>query len=198
MDPVSGNQARIVRDQPAEIDFDRGRVRHISFGAGPHRCLGIHFATMEIQIAVEEPHRHALDCQGICVRHRILLEGSRNLFRHTSSLGRPGSARALGDKRAARAHRPASAPAFRSHRASAARPPLAASSRPRAARGAARRPRASDHCNRRGVPRFLPARPGVARDGRSPRRAAPRHNADPPRRAGRSCVWRFCLMPSRA
>jgi cytochrome P450 len=44
-------------DQPAEIDFDRGRVRHISFGAGPHRCLGSHLARLELAIGLEEWHR---------------------------------------------------------------------------------------------------------------------------------------------
>jgi cytochrome P450 len=44
-------------DKPAEIDFDRGRIRHISFGAGPHRCLGSHLARVELAVGLEEWHR---------------------------------------------------------------------------------------------------------------------------------------------
>ena len=46
---------------PEEIQLDRKRNPHMTFGAGPHRCLGIHFATMEIQIAIEELHRRLPD-----------------------------------------------------------------------------------------------------------------------------------------
>jgi cytochrome P450 len=46
---------------PDEVQLDRKSNPHMTFGAGPHRCLGIHFATMEIQIAVEELHRRLPD-----------------------------------------------------------------------------------------------------------------------------------------
>ena len=36
------------------LDFDRDNVRHITFGAGPHRCIGSHLARVEIRIALEE------------------------------------------------------------------------------------------------------------------------------------------------
>lgn len=39
------------------VDFDRGVTRHISFGAGPHRCLGSHLARQEMTIALQEWHR---------------------------------------------------------------------------------------------------------------------------------------------
>jgi cytochrome P450 len=39
------------------VDFDRGRNRHLAFGAGPHRCLGSHLARLEVQVALEEWHR---------------------------------------------------------------------------------------------------------------------------------------------
>jgi cytochrome P450 len=39
------------------VDFDREDVRHISFGAGPHRCLGSHLARQELVIVLEEWHR---------------------------------------------------------------------------------------------------------------------------------------------
>jgi cytochrome P450 len=39
------------------VDFDRGVTRHLSFGAGPHRCLGSHLARQELAVVLEEWHR---------------------------------------------------------------------------------------------------------------------------------------------
>lgn len=38
---------------PAEVRFDR-RPRHVSFGFGPHICVGMHLARREMRIAMEE------------------------------------------------------------------------------------------------------------------------------------------------
>ena len=40
-------------DNPHEIRFDR-KAPHISLGGGIHKCLGMHLARRELQIAIEE------------------------------------------------------------------------------------------------------------------------------------------------
>nr|WP_090342287.1 cytochrome P450 [Mycolicibacterium malmesburyense] len=44
-----------------EVDLDRGVTRHISFGAGPHRCLGSHLARQEMAVFLEEWHARIPD-----------------------------------------------------------------------------------------------------------------------------------------
>jgi cytochrome P450 len=39
------------------VDLDREVTRHLSFGAGPHRCLGSHLARQELLVALTEWHR---------------------------------------------------------------------------------------------------------------------------------------------
>jgi cytochrome P450 len=39
------------------VDLDRGVIRHLSFGGGPHRCLGSHLARQELAVLLEEWHR---------------------------------------------------------------------------------------------------------------------------------------------
>lgn len=38
---------------PQRVDFDR-KARHVSFGFGPHLCIGMHLARREMRIAIEE------------------------------------------------------------------------------------------------------------------------------------------------
>ncbi len=38
---------------PDRIDFARTKVTHITFAAGPHRCLGSHLARRELKVALE-------------------------------------------------------------------------------------------------------------------------------------------------
>jgi cytochrome P450 len=37
-----------------ELDLDRARNPHAAFGLGPHRCIGLHFARLQIEIAFSE------------------------------------------------------------------------------------------------------------------------------------------------
>jgi cytochrome P450 len=41
-------------DHPDQLDFDRERNPHAAFGLGPHRCIGLHFARLQIEIAFSE------------------------------------------------------------------------------------------------------------------------------------------------
>jgi cytochrome P450 len=40
-------------ERPDEFDIFRPQLGHLSFGAGPHVCLGIHSARMELRVALE-------------------------------------------------------------------------------------------------------------------------------------------------
>jgi cytochrome P450 len=45
-------------EDPDEFQLSRSNVsQHLSFGAGPHRCLGLHLARHEIVIALNEWHK---------------------------------------------------------------------------------------------------------------------------------------------
>ncbi|WGL54155.1 cytochrome P450 [Nocardioides sp. BP30] len=40
-----------------EVQLDREANRHVTFGLGPHRCVGSHLARLEMQVVLEEFHR---------------------------------------------------------------------------------------------------------------------------------------------
>jgi hypothetical protein len=50
----SANRDVEVFERADEVILDRSPNRHMAFGAGIHRCLGIHVARMELSIALEE------------------------------------------------------------------------------------------------------------------------------------------------
>jgi cytochrome P450 len=48
-------------ENPNDVQFDRVPNRHIGFGLGPHRCIGIHLARRELRIALQVFHRKCPD-----------------------------------------------------------------------------------------------------------------------------------------
>jgi cytochrome P450 len=47
--------------EPAGVNVERFPNRHLSFGSGPHRCIGSHLARIELTIAMEELHQRIPD-----------------------------------------------------------------------------------------------------------------------------------------
>ena len=50
----SANRDAAAFDRPDDFVPDRENNRHLAFGSGIHRCLGIHFARMELRVGLEE------------------------------------------------------------------------------------------------------------------------------------------------
>jgi len=57
---ASGRDPKQLADADKFI-IDRPENRHLSFGAGPHRCLGSHLARVELAVAIEEWHQRIPD-----------------------------------------------------------------------------------------------------------------------------------------
>jgi cytochrome P450 len=51
---AAANRDPAVFDRPDEFDLGRDRRSSMAFGYGPHRCVGIHLATAELRVALEE------------------------------------------------------------------------------------------------------------------------------------------------
>jgi cytochrome P450 len=57
----SANRDATQFHEPDAMRIDRTPNRHLTFGSGPHRCLGSHLARIELRIALEELHRRIPD-----------------------------------------------------------------------------------------------------------------------------------------
>jgi cytochrome P450 len=51
---AAGNLDPVAYPNPTSVDVDRPKRPHLAFFAGPHRCVGMHLARVEIQILYEE------------------------------------------------------------------------------------------------------------------------------------------------
>lgn len=65
--------------EPGTVNFDRQPNQHVGFGAGPHRCLGVHLARREMQVAFEEWHKR--------IPHYRVREGSEVIEHANQVLG---------------------------------------------------------------------------------------------------------------
>ena len=58
----SGNDDETVFPDPRKFDMDRPNIgRHVAFGGGPHRCIGLSLARMEIKVTCREIARRMKD-----------------------------------------------------------------------------------------------------------------------------------------
>jgi cytochrome P450 len=56
--------------EPEKIIFDRSPNRHVAFGMGPHRCIGMHLARIEVRVVLEELLKRVPDYQ--VVREKVV------------------------------------------------------------------------------------------------------------------------------
>lgn len=76
---ASANRDRGEFTDPDAFDLGRERNRHLSFGVGPHRCLGSNLAKMNLRIALEELLRRMDDIRladGAAIRYHAGLTHS--------------------------------------------------------------------------------------------------------------------------
>ena len=57
----SANRDSAEFDDPEALDVTRSPNRHLSFGGGPHRCIGSHLARIELKVAMEVLHERIPD-----------------------------------------------------------------------------------------------------------------------------------------
>jgi cytochrome P450 len=73
-----GNRSPKTFPEPLEVDLERSPNRHVAFGAGPHRCLGIHLARRELAIVLRLWHEAIPDYH---------IDGSAPLMERGGQLG---------------------------------------------------------------------------------------------------------------
>ena len=61
MSYAAANRDPVDYENPHDVDFCRENIRHLSFGIGPHRCIGSHLARLEARIMLETPLRKVPD-----------------------------------------------------------------------------------------------------------------------------------------
>jgi cytochrome P450 len=64
-------------ERPDEVILDRQKNNHLSFGGGPHRCLGSHLARMEMVVGLEEWHRSIPDYHLTCPPSEVIERGGQ-------------------------------------------------------------------------------------------------------------------------
>jgi cytochrome P450 len=50
---ISGNFDENVFENPYQVNFSRARNPHLSFGFGPHTCIGNHIAEIEAKVFLD-------------------------------------------------------------------------------------------------------------------------------------------------
>jgi cytochrome P450 len=73
----SANRDPEMFESPDELIYDRNPNRHMGYGLGPHRCLGIHLARRELRIGLTALHRALPDYRLHPDRPAILFGGMK-------------------------------------------------------------------------------------------------------------------------